>query len=117
MLAPLRLLDILAIGALALGSTGFRRLAESPALRALVICGRNSLEVFSLGTVLAMICRLAFRTFGVTTETELLANGIGIGLMVALAAWLEQMRRPAAAKNFRRSSLAATERLASPTRV
>ena len=65
-LAPLRLLDVLALAVLALSSIRFRILAELPALRLLVVCGRNSLEVFALGTMLAMICRLAFRTFGVT---------------------------------------------------
>jgi hypothetical protein len=96
-LAPLRLLNILAIACLLLGSVRFQRIAESPACRALVICGRNSLEVFALGTLLAMICRLAFRTFGVTPLSQSLANTIGIGAMIALAAWLEHIRRPAAA--------------------
>jgi hypothetical protein len=93
-LAPLRLLHVLAIAVLALGSTWFRALAERPALRLLVVCGRNSLEVFALGTMLAMICRLAFRTFGITLATQLLANGIGVGLMIALAMVLERVRRP-----------------------
>jgi hypothetical protein len=93
-LAPLRLLDVLALAVLALSSIRFRILAELPALRLLVVCGRNSLEVFALGTMLAMICRLAFRTFGVTWVTQLLANGIGLGLMIALAVALEHMRRP-----------------------
>jgi hypothetical protein len=95
-LAPLRLLNIVAIAALALSSTRFRALADRPALRFLVVCGRNSLEVFALGTMLAMISRLAFRTFGTTMTTQLLANGIGLGLMVALAMALERVRRPVA---------------------
>jgi hypothetical protein len=94
-LAPLRLLNVMAIAILALGSDRFRRLADSPALRFLVVCGRNSLEVFSLGTLLAMLCRLTFRTVGMTMPTQILANGAGIGLMLALAYWLEQLRRPA----------------------
>jgi hypothetical protein len=63
-LAPLRLLNVLALAVVALGSARFRVFAERPALRFLAACGRNSLEVFALSTVLAMICRLAFRTFG-----------------------------------------------------
>jgi len=98
-LAPARLLNVLAIAVLALGSIRFRTLAERPALRVLVVCGRNSLEVFSLGTILAMICRLVFRTFGVTVATQLLANAIGIGLMIALAFALERVRRPGGARN------------------
>jgi len=93
-LAPLRLLNILAIAVLALGSTRFRQVADAPALRFLVICGRNSLEVFSLGTLLAMMFRLTFRTFDIGPITQLLAEAIGIGLMITLAAMLEQLRRP-----------------------
>jgi hypothetical protein len=97
-LAPLRLLNVLALAALAIGSTWFRTVAERPVLRFLLVCGRNSLEVFSLGTILAMFCRLAFRTFGVTLVTQLLANGIGLGLMIALAMALERRRRPTTSK-------------------
>jgi hypothetical protein len=95
-LAPLRLLNVLAFALLALSSTRFRALSERPVLWWLVACGRNSLEVFALGTVMALICRLAFRTFGVTWVTQGLANGLGIGLMVALALVLERIRHPAA---------------------
>ena len=97
-LAPLRLLNVLALAALALSSARFRALAERPALRLFAVCGRNSLEVFVLATMLAMICRLVFRTFGVTLTTQLLANGIGLALMIALALVLEHYRRPATAK-------------------
>jgi hypothetical protein len=94
-LAPLRLLNVLAFVVLALGSARFRALSERPAMRFLLVCGRNSLEVFSLGTLLAMISRLVFRTFGMTLLTQFLANGIGLGLMIALAFVLERVRRPA----------------------
>jgi len=97
-LAPLRLLNVLALAALALSSARFRTLAERPALRLLAVCGRNSLEVFVLATMLAMIFRLVFRTFGVTVTTQVLANGIGLALMIALALVLEHYRRPTAAK-------------------
>jgi hypothetical protein len=113
-LAPVRLLNVLAIAILALGSDRFRRLANSPALRFLVVCGRNSLEVFSLGTLLAMLCRLMFRTVGITLETQLLANGLGIGLMLALAYGLEQFRRPAGPSRIRMIANPFRKRLASP---
>ena len=87
---------MLALAALALGSARFRALVERPALRPLVVCGRHSLEVFSLGTVLAMLGHLVFRTFGVTAVTQVLANGIGLGLMIALAVALERLRHPKA---------------------
>ena len=97
-LAPLRLLNVLALAVLALSSARFRTLAERPVLRLLAVCGRNSLEVFVLATMLAMIFRLVFRTFGVTLTTQVLANGIGLALMIALALLLENYRRPAGAK-------------------
>jgi hypothetical protein len=99
-LGPLRLIDILAIAALALGSTQFRTLADHKALRVLLVCGRNSLEVFSLGTILAMTGRLAFRTFGVTPLTQVLINGVGLGLLIGLALVLERKRHPSAATHI-----------------
>jgi hypothetical protein len=94
-LAPLRLANILALAALALGSARFRALVEWPSLRFLIVCGRHSLEVFSLGTVLSMIGHLVFRTFGITVATEVLINGSGLAMMVALAFVLERHRHPA----------------------
>lgn len=71
---PLRLVNVLATIVLALGSTWFRAVAERPVLRLLVVCGRNSLEVFSLGTVLAMIGQQMFRTYGGTVTMQLLTK-------------------------------------------
>ena len=93
-LAPLRLVNALAIVALALGSTRFRAVAKWPVLRPLVICGRNSLEVFALGTVLAMIGQQISRVHGDTMTIQLLINGVGVALMIALAVSLERVRRP-----------------------
>jgi hypothetical protein len=95
-LAPLRLLNVVALAMLVFSSERLRSLADRPALRYLLVCGRHSLEVFSLGTVLAMIFRLIFNTFGVTLLTQVLANGVGLGLMVGLAMVLERRRRRAA---------------------
>lgn len=97
-LAPLRLVNILALATLALGSDWFRGLAEHRALFFVVACGKHSLEVFSLGTVLAMISRLSFLTFGVNALTQALANGLGLGLMIALALLLERWRHPPAVR-------------------
>ena len=93
-LAPLRLVNVLAIVVLAFGSARFRAVAERPMLRLLVVCGRNSLEVFSLGTVLAMLGQQIFRTYGETITIQLLTNGGGVALMIALAVTLEHVRRP-----------------------
>ena len=91
-LAPLRLLNVMALAFLVFSSDWLRRLAERPVLRFLAVCGRHSLEVFSLGTILAMLFRLIFRTFGVTLMTQVAANGVGLGLMIALAMALEHAR-------------------------
>jgi len=96
-LAPLRLLNVLALITLALGSARFRGLVERPALWPLVVCGRHSLEVFSLSTVLAMLGHLIFRTYGITVATQVMVNGVGLGLMIVLAVALERRRRPVAA--------------------
>jgi hypothetical protein len=95
-LAPLRLLNVMALAFLVFSSERVRCLADRPALRFLLVCGRHSLEVFSLGTVLAMLFRLIFCTFGVTVTTQLAANGIGLGLMIALAVMLENARKKVA---------------------
>jgi len=44
-----------------------------------------------------MLGHLIFRTYGVTVATQLLINGVGLGLMVVLAVVLEHRRRPVAA--------------------
>jgi hypothetical protein len=100
-LAPLRLVNVLAVVALALGSSRFRAVAQWAVLRPLVICGRNSLEVFALGTVLAMIGQQIFRVHGDTMTIQLLINGVGVALMIALAVALERVRRPAMAPRTR----------------
>jgi hypothetical protein len=94
-LAPLRLLDVMALAFLVFSSARARRIAGWPALWFLAVCGRHSLEVFSLGTILAMLFRLIFASFGVTLVTQLAANGIGLGLMIALAMALEHGRHRA----------------------
>ncbi|HTC10333.1 MAG TPA: OpgC domain-containing protein [Acetobacteraceae bacterium] len=96
-LAPLRLMNILALVTLALGSEWFRRVAEHKALFFVVACGKHSLEVFSLATLLSIASRLSFLTFGVNIVTQLLADGLGLGLMIVLALILERWRHPASA--------------------
>jgi len=93
-LAPLRLVNVLAVIVLAFGSARFRALAERPVLLPLVVCGRHSLEVFSLATVLALIGQQIFRAFGDTVTMQLVTNGVGVALMIALAMALERVRRP-----------------------
>jgi hypothetical protein len=102
-LAPLRLLNVMALAFLVFGSPWLRSLAERPALKFLLVCGRHSLEVFSLGTILAMLFRLIFNTFGATPMAQLAANGLGLGAMIGLAMALEHWRhKDTAAKADRR---------------
>jgi hypothetical protein len=91
-LAPLRLLNVMALAILVFGSPWLRQVADRRELRFLLVCGRHSLEVFSLGTILAMVFRLMFNSFGVTMTTQVFANSVGIGLMIALAMALEHAR-------------------------
>jgi hypothetical protein len=58
------------------------------------LCGRHSLEVFATGTMLSLLGRLLFRTFGTPWEMQLLVNGVGFACMIGVAMLLE---RPKAA--------------------
>jgi hypothetical protein len=52
--------------------------------------------VFSLGEVLGLIGRLAFRTFDDSWQMQVVVNVVGLGSMIALGAVLERTRkRPA----------------------
>jgi OpgC protein len=46
--------------------------------------------VFSLGTLVALLFRLLFRTYGTSWPLEILVNVVGIGAMLAVARWLER---------------------------
>ncbi len=89
-LAPVRLLDILAFVYLALSSQGLRRLAGQGWAQAVVACGKHSLEIFATATLIALVFRLLFRTYGPLWQLQVLVNLIGIGGMVMLAWTLER---------------------------
>jgi hypothetical protein len=93
-LAPLRLLDILAIVYLTLSSKWFRWLAGHAWATPIVACGKHSLEVFTLATMLALVFRLLFRDFGPVWQLQVWVNVIGIGAMVAMALLLERRNMP-----------------------
>ncbi len=102
-LAPLRLVNILAVAYLALSSVRFRAVAASRFFQPVDLCGRHSLEVFATGCIAALFGRLVFRTFGNGPALQILVNGIGLLAMWSVAALFEahkaatQRRRPAAA--------------------
>lgn len=91
-LAPLRLLHVLALIYLALSSSWFRRLVQHRAFHVVEVCGKHSLEVFSLGTMIALFARLSFKTFGTTIAAQILVNGVGFAAMIALALMLERSK-------------------------
>lgn len=96
-LALLRVAHILALIYVALTSRLLVRLLRHPWVRAVEACGKHSLEVFALGTVLALVGRLVFRTYGVSWQLELAVNAVGIGAMLGYARYLERHRPPAVA--------------------
>lgn len=96
---PWRLLHILAFATVALTSPRLAGVARSRLLDPVAACGRQSLNIFAVGCVLALFGRLIFKTAGVTVATELLVNGAGLLGMLACAALLEWDRaRPARRK-------------------
>jgi hypothetical protein len=95
-LAPLRLLHAMALVYVALSWRGWTGAGRSLVIRAVEVCGKHSLEVFSLGTLLGLLGRLAFRTFDDSWQMQVIVNVVGIGGMVGLGVLLERARkRPA----------------------
>jgi hypothetical protein len=92
-LGPRRILDVVAIILLVLSSERFRAVQDHRLLRPLASCGRHSLEVFSAGTILSLLGRLVFTTFGTGPVAQILVNVVGVGVMAATALWLDQRAR------------------------
>jgi hypothetical protein len=93
-LAPVRLLDVLALAYLALSSRRLTALVRRPAFAAVEACGKHSLEVFSLGTLLSLAGQLAMQTFGTGLAMQISVNVLGIGISLALGVLLERGFRP-----------------------
>lgn len=89
-LAPLRILDILALIYLLLSAPRIVHLARSPWLRPIEACGRHSLEVFSIGCILSLFGRLEFRLEGHNLLIQFLVNMLGIGTMFFVGLWLDR---------------------------
>ena len=99
----LRIIDILCLFYITMSSQAVRSLANKAWLRPLAACGQHSLEVFSLGCVLALLGRLVFRTDGVSLATEVGVNVVGLTAMCAAALWLSHGRTVAKAQQERAS--------------
>ena len=87
--SPWRLADVLAQVYIVLTSPRMASVARWPALRPVVACGRNSLPVFALGCILALVGRLIFRTAGVTVTAQVLVNAIGLGSLLVFGLALD----------------------------
>ncbi|MBV9758177.1 MAG: OpgC domain-containing protein [Alphaproteobacteria bacterium] len=89
-LAPVRLLDVLAIAYLVLSSRRLTGLVRHRAFAAVEACGKHSLEVFSLGTLLSLAGQLAMQTFGDGLGMQIGVNLLGFGIMLTLGLVLER---------------------------
>lgn len=93
LLAPLRLLDVLAIFYLVECSSTAAWLSETRIGQVLAVYGRHSLEVFSLGTFFDLLGKLAFTRLGNGWVMQGVVNLIGLGALYALAVWLDNRKQ------------------------
>ena len=89
-LSPLRLLDVLALGYLVLSSRWLSGFVRRPVFAALEACGKHSLEVFSLGTLLSLIGQLAAQTFGTGLPMQVAVNLVGVASLFGIGLALER---------------------------
>ena len=96
-LAPLRLIHVVGIIYLFLTWGGLVALLRTSrahrVLEAIEACGKHSLEVFSLGTMLSLLARLLFRTYGMEWPLQIGVNAVGLAAMVTLGLAMEHTRR------------------------
>jgi hypothetical protein len=89
---PWRLLHVIAIALLVLGSSKMTTLSTAQIARPLVSCGRHSLLVFAAGCFLALVGRLFLNTVGIGILSEAVVNGLGLTLLLVLGVALEDAR-------------------------
>lgn len=82
--APLRLINILALAYLLFSNPAIRTLSEKPFLRAAEACGKHSLEIFAAGCLAALIGRILYRTFEPLWWLQVIVNLGGLALMLGL---------------------------------
>ncbi len=97
-LDPRRILDVVAMVYLALSSERFLAVQDHWLLRPFASCGRHSLEVFSAGTILSLLGRLMFITFGLAWWMQVLVNGGGFAVMTGIGTWLDWRARRKSAR-------------------
>ncbi len=99
-LAPLRLLNFLALAVVVARllpphATVLTRLGS----KLVIVCGQNSLYVFCLGILLAVLCSMLQMTFNLPVAAQILYSLAGLALMLGLALLLmwygRTMQKPA----------------------
>jgi hypothetical protein len=95
MLAPLRVINILALSCLVACFIAPRaRWLMTRAAAPILCCGRHSLAVFGVGVWLSVAATVALRQTEFASATYVLVNGGGLAILVALAATLDSRRAP-----------------------
>jgi hypothetical protein len=97
-LSPLRLIDVLAIFYLVQSSRFTARASASRFGQVWAVLGRHSLEIFTAGTLLDLLAKLIFNTYGTGWPLQVLVNVIGFGALYALARSLDRRRARARAQ-------------------
>ena len=87
--APLRLINILALTYLLFSSEAVRRLSRGTGLRLIDACGRHSLEIFAIGCLAALVGRILYRTLEPSWSVQVTVNVCGIALMLGFAHMLD----------------------------
>ena len=100
-LSPLSLLDVLALGYLVLGSRWLSGFVRLPVFAVLEACGKHSLEVFSLGTLLSLIGQLVMQTFGTELPMQILVNVFGLSSLLLLGTLLDRNARAVSGRQGR----------------
>ncbi|WP_375465309.1 OpgC family protein [uncultured Methylobacterium sp.] len=91
--APLRLINILALIYLLFSSAAVHGFALHRWVRPLEVCGRHSLEIFAAGCLAALAGRILYRTFGATWMLQVATNATGLLAMIGLAFVLDLRSR------------------------
>ena len=101
-LSPVRLVDFAALAVVAVTVIDRNsKFLSGPIARPLVLCGQNSLYIFCLGILLAVLGHVVLSEITDALPMQALVNAAGIGVMIAMAlliAWFKEAdRRPATA--------------------
>jgi len=96
-LSPVRLIPFLALVVLvAVRVPPTARFLSSRAMRPLVLCGQQSLEIFCVGILLSALGHFVVGEYSARIPIQLAVNGVGIAIMVLTARiidWYKRMDR------------------------